>query len=80
MFPRFTDRTIWTLGLEISAGSTADTMEMAPQPGRYNNYFVPEDDIKYLPPYMRDVPETPDSVQCPTKGSWPEWLHGSFMR
>ncbi|KAI9170552.1 retinal pigment epithelial membrane family protein [Paramyrothecium foliicola] len=46
----------------------------------YNNYFVPEEDLKYLPPYLRDVPETPEEVECQTTGVWPVWLHGSFLR
>ena len=46
----------------------------------YNNYFVPEKDLKYVPPYLRDVPETTDEVQCPTTGTWPTWLEGSFLR
>ncbi|KAL6416054.1 retinal pigment epithelial membrane family protein [Ilyonectria robusta] len=47
---------------------------------RYNNYFVSEKDLKYVPPYLRDVPETPNEVQCPTKGAWPTWLEGTFVR
>ncbi|KAI0177200.1 carotenoid oxygenase [Pestalotiopsis sp. NC0098] len=46
----------------------------------YNNYFVPEADLKYVPPYFRDTPETVDEVTCPTKGEWPSWLNGTFMR
>lgn len=47
---------------------------------RYNNYFVPESDLKYVPPYLRDVPETPEEVKCATAGTWPSWLEGTFVR
>jgi torulene dioxygenase len=47
---------------------------------RYNTYFVPEEDLIYLPPYLRDVPETPEEVECETNGTWPPWLNGSFVR
>ncbi|CAK7198349.1 hypothetical protein SEUCBS139899_001010 [Sporothrix eucalyptigena] len=46
----------------------------------YNNYFVPEKDLKYVPPYFRDVAETPQEVKCTTAGIWPEWLDGTFVR
>lgn len=46
----------------------------------YNNYFVPEDDLKYVPPYLRDVPETTEEVKCATGGTWPTWLEGTFLR
>ena len=53
---------------------------MSTQAKRFNDHFVPEENIKYLPPYLRDVPETPEPIKCPTSGSWPEWLHGDFLR
>ncbi|KAH6661203.1 carotenoid oxygenase [Truncatella angustata] len=46
----------------------------------YNNYFLNEHDLEYVPPYFRDTPETVDEVTCPTKGIWPPWLNGTFMR
>lgn len=46
----------------------------------YNNYFIPEKDLKYVPPYFRDVAETPQEVKCATAGIWPEWLDGTFVR
>ncbi|KAF7517656.1 hypothetical protein G7054_g13739 [Neopestalotiopsis clavispora] len=50
------------------------------QTKHYNNYFVPEGDLKYVPPYFRDTPETINEVTCPTQGEWPSWLSGTFMR
>ncbi|KAI6778191.1 retinal pigment epithelial membrane family protein [Emericellopsis cladophorae] len=47
---------------------------------RYNTYFVPEEDLIYLLPYLRDVPETPEEIECVTNGTWPPWLDGSFVR
>jgi torulene dioxygenase len=49
-------------------------------PKAYNNYFIGLKDLKYVPPYLRDVPETPTEIACVTQGQWPEWLKGSFMR
>ncbi|KAL0933655.1 retinal pigment epithelial membrane family protein [Colletotrichum truncatum] len=46
----------------------------------YNQYFLPEEDLKYLPPYLRDVRETPNEIECKTTGAWPSWLHGTFIR
>jgi torulene dioxygenase len=46
----------------------------------FNTYFVPENDLQYLPPYLRDVPETPKEVKCATAGEWPTWLEGTFLR
>jgi torulene dioxygenase len=46
----------------------------------YNNYWVGEDDLKYVPPYFRDVPETTQAVTCETKGTWPAWVKGTFVR
>ncbi|KAH7304642.1 carotenoid oxygenase [Rhexocercosporidium sp. MPI-PUGE-AT-0058] len=46
----------------------------------YNNYWVGQKDLKYVPPYLRDVPETPNQCTCVTQGQWPAWLKGSFMR
>ncbi|KAF3399574.1 Retinoid isomerohydrolase [Talaromyces pinophilus] len=46
----------------------------------YNNYFVGEKDLKYVPPYFRDTPETTSEVDCVIKGVWPEWLNGTFVR
>lgn len=46
----------------------------------YNNYFVGEKDLKYVPPYFRDTPETTSEVDCAIKGVWPEWLNGTFVR
>lgn len=50
-----------------------------PSPG-YNQYFLPEEDLQYLPPYLRDVPETTTETQCSTAGTWPSWLKGTFVR
>ncbi|KAL3475742.1 carotenoid oxygenase [Aspergillus californicus] len=55
-------------------------MSPAMETKRYNNYFVPEKDLKYVPPYLRDVSETPKEAQCPTKGRWPTWIEGTFLR
>jgi torulene dioxygenase len=46
----------------------------------YNNYFVAEKDLQYVPPYFRDTPETTSEVYCVTRGVWPEWLSGTFVR
>ncbi|KAF9880324.1 putative lignostilbene- -dioxygenase protein [Colletotrichum karsti] len=46
----------------------------------FNQYFLPEEDLKYLPPYFRDVPETPQETECKTSGLWPSWLKGTFVR
>ncbi|KAI1839906.1 hypothetical protein JX265_005748 [Neoarthrinium moseri] len=46
----------------------------------YNNYFVSEANLKYVPPYLRDTAETTEEVRCPTKGIWPTWLEGTFVR
>jgi hypothetical protein len=46
----------------------------------YNNYFLNLEDLKYLPPYLRNVSDTPQEVICETKGCWPAWLKGSFVR
>ncbi|KAH6692236.1 carotenoid oxygenase [Plectosphaerella plurivora] len=46
----------------------------------YNNYFIPEKDLKYVPPYLRDVPETTEEVKCESAGTWPSWLEGTFLR
>ena len=53
---------------------------MSDQEKRFTSRFVTEEEIKYLPPYIRDVQETPKPVRCPTSGSWPEWLCGDFVR
>ncbi|KIX09239.1 uncharacterized protein Z518_00318 [Rhinocladiella mackenziei CBS 650.93] len=53
---------------------------MAEEKTCYNNYFITEDNLKYVPPYFRDVPDTPQEVKCWTKGTWPDWLDGSFVR
>lgn len=46
----------------------------------YNKYFVPEEDLKYLPPYLRDVPETREEIKCQISGAWPKWLEGTLIR
>lgn len=51
-----------------------------PEKKPYNNYFVPEKDLKYVPPYFRDTPETTIEVNCVTAGVWPTWLNGTFVR
>ncbi|VUC25874.1 unnamed protein product [Clonostachys rosea] len=56
------------------------TMAQETTKAPYNNYFIPEKDLKYVPPYFRDVPETPKEVKCVTAGNWPKWLEGSFLR
>jgi torulene dioxygenase len=50
------------------------------QAAPYNNYFVGEKDLKYVPPYLKDSPETPKEVECETEGAWPKWVNGTFMR
>ena len=47
---------------------------------RFREDIVTDKDIAYLPPYLRNVPETPKPVKCSTSGSWPGWLRGDFMR
>ncbi|KAK9775669.1 putative Carotenoid oxygenase [Seiridium cardinale] len=59
---------------KVTNGNAFDESE------HYNNYFVREEDLKYVPPYFRDTPETVDEVICPTAGVWPSWLSGTFMR
>ncbi|KAJ5805701.1 uncharacterized protein N7503_003303 [Penicillium pulvis] len=46
----------------------------------YNTYFVTEEDLQYVPPYMKDTGETPQELKCPIKGCWPKWLAGEFVR
>ena len=46
----------------------------------YNNYFVNLEDLNYVPPYLKDVAETPEAVKCSVEGQWPTWLQGTFMR
>ncbi|SCV33765.1 uncharacterized protein FFB14_04683 [Fusarium fujikuroi] len=43
-------------------------------------YFVTEDKLKYLPPYLQGVCETSNEVECKTSGVWPDWVNGSFIR
>ncbi|KAF2846696.1 hypothetical protein T440DRAFT_540728 [Plenodomus tracheiphilus IPT5] len=50
------------------------------KPRGYNWYSVTEKDFEYAPPYLRDVPETPQEVECKLTGTWPSWIHGSFLR
>ncbi|OCL03981.1 hypothetical protein AOQ84DRAFT_400350 [Glonium stellatum] len=50
------------------------------QKAPYNNYFVPEEDLKYLPPYFRNTTETINEERCIVHGTWPTWLNGTFMR
>lgn len=42
--------------------------------------FLEQKNLKYLPPYFRDTPETRTEVQCPTKGEIPSWVTGAFIR
>ncbi|KAF5695585.1 beta-carotene 15,15 monooxygenase [Fusarium globosum] len=46
----------------------------------YNSYLIHEKDLKYVPPYLKDVPETPNEVEYRTPGSWPTWLGGTLLR
>ncbi|KAJ3456149.1 hypothetical protein MRS44_016172 [Fusarium solani] len=46
----------------------------------YNKYFVPEKDLKYVPPYLGNTPETTEEVKCPIIGHWPKWLDGTLIR
>lgn len=46
----------------------------------YNKYFVPEKDLKYVPPYLGNTPETTEEVKCPIVGDWPKWLDGTLIR
>ena len=55
-------------------------MDCSDQSKRFHDHIVTDKDVVYLPPYLRNVPETPEPVRCPTSGNWPEWLHGDFMR
>jgi len=50
------------------------------EPTAYNTYFVTEEDLKYIPPYMKDTALTPQEVKCPITGTWPEWMAGEFVR
>ncbi|KAF5983801.1 retinal pigment epithelial membrane family [Fusarium coicis] len=43
-------------------------------------YFVTEEKLKYLPPYLQGVGETPNEVECNTSGVWPDWVNGTFIR
>ncbi|KAF5963532.1 beta-carotene 15,15'-monooxygenase [Fusarium bulbicola] len=43
-------------------------------------YFVTEDKLKYLLPYLQGVPETPNELECKTSGVWPDWVNGTFVR
>ncbi|KAI1628316.1 carotenoid oxygenase [Exophiala viscosa] len=50
------------------------------EPVAYNTFFVTEEDLKSVPPYMKDTALTPQEVKCPTSGTWPKWLAGEFVR
>ncbi|KAF5691955.1 retinal pigment epithelial membrane family [Fusarium denticulatum] len=43
-------------------------------------YFVTEEKLKYLPPYLQGVGETLNEVECNTSGVWPDWINGTFIR
>ncbi|RBR22565.1 hypothetical protein FVER53590_00042 [Fusarium verticillioides] len=43
-------------------------------------YFVTEEKLKYLPPYLQGVGETVSEVECNTSGVWPDWVKGTFIR
>lgn len=75
--------------IQVSRPRSADVPRSSPLPAMvitqkqnpgFNQYFLPEEDLKYLPPYLRDVPETPNEVECQVSGTWPSWLHGTFVR
>ena len=72
-----------TLNLSLSSPCDYWKMESATgqnAPKGYNNYWVGLDDMKYVPPYLKDVPETPTEMTCVTTGNWPTWIQGSLMR
>lgn len=51
-----------------------------PESKAYNTYFVTEEDLQYVPPYMKNTGETPQETKCPVIGDWPKWLAGEFVR
>lgn len=71
---------IYSVQVEERMGSVVPEMMAAPKTKGYNNYFVSEKELKYLPPYFRDTAETPEEAKCEVQGTWPEWLEGTFVR
>ncbi|KAH9882973.1 hypothetical protein J1614_000339 [Plenodomus biglobosus] len=55
-------------------------MSTEEKPKGYNWHIITEEEFKYLPPYLQDVPETTTEVACKLSGTWPTWLYGSFLR
>ncbi|KAG6989473.1 Carotenoid isomerooxygenase [Fusarium oxysporum f. sp. conglutinans] len=56
-------------------------MSSEEKPKGYNWYTITEEELnKFAPPFLRDVPETPKEVECKLGGTWPTWVHGSFLR
>ena len=50
------------------------------KPEGYRWDIITEEELKYAPSYFQDVPETTTEVECKLSGTWPKWLHGSFLR
>jgi hypothetical protein len=50
------------------------------KPEGYRWDIITEEELKYAPTYFQDVPETTTEVECKLDGTWPKWLHGSFLR
>ncbi|CAN9432091.1 unnamed protein product [Alternaria alternata] len=50
------------------------------KPEGYRWDIITEEELKYAPTYFQDVPETTTEVECKLGGTWPKWLHGSFLR
>jgi torulene dioxygenase len=55
-------------------------MSLEQKPKGYRWDIITEEELKYAPPYFQDVPETTTEVECKLSGTWPKWIHGSFLR
>jgi hypothetical protein len=45
-----------------------------------SQWWVGPDQLKWVPPYLRDVPESTTPTQCRVTGTFPSWIEGSFIR
>lgn len=36
--------------------------------------------MRYVPPYLKEIIETPEKSKCTTEGKWPSWLGGTFLQ
>ena len=45
-----------------------------------SQWWVGPEQLKFVPPYLRDVPESPTPTQCHITGTFPSWVEGSFIR